>query len=162
MNLPILQDTDVTCLHEGEQKKKRKQTFSLSFSHNSVCDSNGCKSIHSKVKQFVLLKLLLCLCIKLFSMISCLSLKPWFAERCCLLCWLYLLSDLLDWRYLLIHKCIYTTRSTSEDRWIEFFSGCIRKPNNKCYAFKTSPKLLPVRNYWNWHLKLFCIRKLSS
>lgn len=50
---------------------KLLSTFSLSFSHNAVCDCNGCKSIHSKVKQFVWLKLLLCLWIKLYSMISC-------------------------------------------------------------------------------------------
>lgn len=69
MNLLILQDTDVTCLLVGK-KKNRKPSFSLSSSHNTVSDCNGCKSIHSKVKQFVLLKLLLCLCTKLYQMIS--------------------------------------------------------------------------------------------
>lgn len=69
MNLLILQDTDVTCLHMGG-KENRKQSFSLSSSHNTVSACNGCKSIHSKVKQFVLLKVPLCLCTKLYQMIS--------------------------------------------------------------------------------------------
>lgn len=51
-------------------KKNRKPSFSLSSTHNTVSDCNGCKSIHTKVKQFVLPKLPLCLCTKLYQMIS--------------------------------------------------------------------------------------------
>lgn len=51
-------------------KKIEGSLFSLSLSDNTVSDCNGCKSIHSKVKQFVLLKLPLCLCTKLYQMIS--------------------------------------------------------------------------------------------
>lgn len=83
--------------------EKRKHSFSLSSSHNTVSDCNRCKSIHSKVKQFVLLKLLLCLCTKLYQMISYAKAPshdlPNALVSCC-----SLLSDLLDWRYFLIQK----------------------------------------------------------
>ena len=67
MNLLILQDAGVARLHQG---RERRQSSSLSFSPNTVSGCNGCKSIHSKVKQFVLLEMLLCLCRKMESMSS--------------------------------------------------------------------------------------------
>lgn len=67
MNLLILQDAGVTRLHQG---RERRQPSSLSFPPNTVSAGNGCKSIHSKVKQFVLLEPLLCLCRKMESMSS--------------------------------------------------------------------------------------------
>lgn len=67
MNLLILQDAGVTLLHQG---RERRRPSSLSFSPNTLSGCNGCKSIHSKVKQFVLLELLLCLCRKMESMSS--------------------------------------------------------------------------------------------
>lgn len=50
--------------------RERRRPSSLSFSPNTVSACNGCKSIHSKVKQFVLLEPLLCLCRKMESMSS--------------------------------------------------------------------------------------------
>lgn len=67
MNLLILQDAGVTRLHQG---RERRQLSALSFSPNTVSGGNGCKSIHSKVKQFVLLEPLFCLCRKMESMSS--------------------------------------------------------------------------------------------
>lgn len=102
--------------HPGKKKEKKKEDFSLSASHNTVSDRNGCKSIRSKVKQFVLWKLPLCLWTKFVSDdFICWSLKLWFAECCSLLCSLCLLSDSLDWSYFLIQRFIsaaFAKRST--------------------------------------------------
>lgn len=105
MNLLILQYTHVTSLHLG---RNRKQPSSLSSLHNIVSLCNGYKSVHTKVKHFVLQKLLyLCMYVQ-----SCIRwshmLKPqamifrMLKTSSALLC---LLRDLLNWRF--SHSQIY-------------------------------------------------------
>lgn len=58
MNLLILPDAGVPHLQQGRERGG----FIFVLPPNATSGCNGCKSIHSKVKQFVLLELLLCVC----------------------------------------------------------------------------------------------------
>lgn len=95
----------------------------MSSSHNMAYNCNGCKSVHSKVKQFVFIKPLLCLCTKFYHMISYFAKAVSHNLQNAAVSASFICLEIYVIKYFLIHKCVFIAwnlKHQSFDRYIKF------------------------------------------